>query len=139
MDERFKRLFINPPCRSASARVDYKLEQLLQGGSFASITLAWDRHVELNDLDGDKQYDIGETFSDRGLNNLDIYLISTDRNNETVCSSVSEVDSVEHIFCPVPETGSYKIRIHYRQQVNESVQPYILAWWTLPTPPLIIN
>ena len=95
--------------------------------------------MELKDLDGDKEYDIGETFSDRDLNNLDIYLISTDRNNETVCSSVSEVDSVEHIFCPIPETGSYKIRVHYRQQVNESVQPYILAWWTLPTPPLIIN
>lgn len=118
----------------SKSHVDYKLEQPLQGGSFASITLAWDRHVELNDLDGDKQYDIGETFSDRGLNNLDIYLMSTDTNSnrKSICSSVSEADSVEHIFCPVPETGSYKIRVHYRQQVNESVQPYALAWWTLP-------
>ncbi len=36
------------------------------------------------------------------LNNLDVYLVKENgKNNEVViCDSVSEVDSVEHIFCP---------------------------------------
>ncbi|MCL1471575.1 S8 family serine peptidase [Argonema antarcticum] len=118
----------------ANASVDYVLDKPLQQGSFASITLAWDRMVELNDTDNNNQYDIGETFRDRGLNNLDLYLIPADTNDNgpKACASVSEVDSVEHIFCPVPKTGRYKIRVQYRQKVNEASQPYALAWWTVP-------
>ena len=52
--------------------------------------------------------------------------------NSSVCASVSDVDSIEHIFCPVPATGQYKIRVQYRQQLNEEIQPYALAWWTVP-------
>ena len=112
---------------------DYVLEKPLQKDSFASITLAWDRLVELNDENDNKQFDVGEDFNDRGLNNLDIYLMSADSDDirRSICASVSEVDSVEHIFCKVPETGRYKIRVHYRQQVNEATQAYGLAWWTL--------
>ena len=118
----------------AKSSVDYELEKPLQEGSFVSISVAWDRLVELDDSDGDEQYDVGETFRDRGLNNLDIYLMPADekKTKKSVCSSVSEVDSMEHIFCPVPKTGAYKIRVSYREQVNESVQPYGLAWWTVP-------
>ncbi len=119
----------------AKSSVDYELEQPLAKDSFVSISLTWDRLVELEDLDGDEQYDVGETFRDHGLNNLDIYLMPADekKTKKSVCSSVSEADSVEHIFCPVPETGYYKIRVHYREQMNESVQPYGLAWWTVPS------
>ncbi|MGK7874565.1 MAG: S8 family serine peptidase [Xenococcaceae cyanobacterium] len=118
----------------ANSYQDYVLEQPLQQGSFASITLAWDRLVELNDLNNNEQYDIGESFSDRGLNNLDIYLMPVDENNtiRSVCASVSTVDSVEHIFCPIPTTGSYKIRVQYSRQVNKESQSYALAWWTAP-------
>jgi len=110
------------------------LEQPLKAGSFVSLTLAWERLVDLDDKNKNNAFDVGESFRDRGLNNLDLYLVPADDDgtNKSVCSSVSEVDSVEHIFCPVPTAGRYKIRVQYRQQVNEASQPYALAWWTVP-------
>lgn len=112
---------------------DYVLEQPLQGGSFISVTLAWDRRVTLQDTNNSELYDVGETFRDEGLNNLDIYLMRADDTDtaDSVWSSVSEVDSVEHIFHEIPETGRYKIRVVYRDQVNQPVQSYALAWWGL--------
>jgi hypothetical protein len=116
------------------ASQDYVLEQPLKEGSFVSLTLAWERLVDLDDKNKNNAFDVGESFRDRGLNNLDLYLVPADDDgtNKSVCSSVSEVDSVEHIFCPVPTAGRYKIRVQYRQQVNEASQPYALAWWTVP-------
>jgi hypothetical protein len=110
------------------------LKQSLKQGSFVAITLAWNRFVELNDANKNDQYDVGETFRDRGLNNLDLYLISAESNApaSNICTSISDVDSVEHIFCPVPKTGNYKIRVQFRQKVNKTTQPYALAWWTVP-------
>jgi subtilisin family serine protease len=118
---------------SANAHQDYVLEQPLKQNSFVSITMTWDRVVELNDDNENQQYDIGEDFSDRGLNNLDISLMSADETNpaKSICESISDVDSVEHIFCPVPQSGRYKIRVSYRQQINQNTQPYALAWWTV--------
>ncbi len=119
----------------ASSLKDYVLEKPLRKKSFVALTLTWDRLVELEDANKNKVYDVGESFRDRGLNNLDLYLMSADENDtsKSVCSSVSEVDSVQHIFCPVPADGRYKIRVQYRKQVNEASQPYALAWWTVPT------
>jgi hypothetical protein len=113
---------------------DYVLEQPLQQGSFVSVTLAWDRLVELQDKNNNQRYDVGESFSDRGLNNLDIYLmrVEDDDISKSIWSSQSDVDSVEHIFQEIPATGRYKIRVQYRQKVNEETQPYALAWWTVP-------
>ena len=111
---------------------EYLLDKPLQKRSFVSITLVWDRLVELRDKNRNGQYDAGEIFSNRGLNNLDLYLIKADAKNDKdgiVCSSISFVDSVEHIFCPVPTTGKYKIRVHFQQQINEPTQSYALAWW----------
>jgi hypothetical protein len=115
---------------------DYVLEKPLKEKSFVSLTLAWDRLVELEDTNKNSAFDIGESFRDRGLNNLDLYLMSADENNtgKSACSSISEVDSVQHIFCQVPATGRYKIRVQYRKQVNEASQSYALAWWTVPAP-----
>ncbi|MBW4508428.1 MAG: S8 family serine peptidase [Scytonematopsis contorta HA4267-MV1] len=113
---------------------EYVLAKPLQKGSFVSITLAWDRLVELNDKNQNQQYDLEETFSDRGLNNLDLYLVRADAPNiaVAVCSSTSDIDSVEHIYCPIPANGNYKIRVQYQKQVNQPTQPYALAWWTVP-------
>ncbi|MEA5620080.1 S8 family serine peptidase [Cronbergia sp. UHCC 0137] len=118
---------------NADASVEYALEKPLKQDSFVAITLTWNRLVELNDLNQNQKYDLDETFSDRGLNNLDLYLVKADAKNSDsgiVCSSISQIDSVEHIFCPVPTKGNYKIRVQFRQQVNEPTQPYALAWWT---------
>ncbi len=118
----------------ASSFKDYVLEKPLKEGSFVSLTLAWNRLVELEDKNKNNAYDVGESFRDRGLNNLDLYLIPAEENDtaKSVCASISEVDSVQHIFCPVPAAGRYKIRVEYRKQVNEASQPYGLAWWTVP-------
>ncbi len=111
---------------------DYHLQQPLVKGDHIAITLTWDRLVMLNDFNRNGKYDLGENFRDRGLNNLDLYLIP---ENESInlrysCASISYEDSIEHIFCPVPKTGKYKIRVHYRRQINEPVQKYGLAWWS---------
>jgi hypothetical protein len=113
---------------------DYVIEQPLEEGSFISATLAWNRLVELQDTNQNKLYDLDETFEDKGLNNLDVYLMEADEDDtdDSIWSSSSEVDSVEHIFHQIPETGQYKLRVVYRDRVNEAVQPYALAWWAAP-------
>ncbi|MGJ3254241.1 MAG: S8 family serine peptidase [Elainellaceae cyanobacterium] len=113
---------------------DYVLEQSLEADSFVSITLAWNRYVTLNDENSNGRYDIGETFDDQGLNDLNLYLMPADEDDidASIWSSVSEVDSIEHIFQKIPESGRYKIRVVYANQVNDEVQPYALAWWTAP-------
>jgi hypothetical protein len=118
---------------NANSAKEYVLEKSFKKNSFVAITLSWDRLVELNDKDNNQEYDIGETFKDKGLNNLDVYLVKANgKSNEVVvCDSVSEIDSVEHIFCPVPTNGNYKIRVRFQKQVNEAIQPYGLAWWTV--------
>lgn len=113
--------------------IEYIISQPLRKNSFVSITLVWDRLVELNDKNINKRYDKGETFRDRGLNDLDLYLVeaknSTQKNH--VCASTSKIDNIEHIFCQVPASGEYKIRVKYNRQINEPIQPFALAWWTL--------
>ncbi|PZV08955.1 MAG: peptidase S8 and S53 subtilisin kexin sedolisin [Leptolyngbya sp.] len=116
---------------------DYEFADALVAGSFFSATLAWERVVDLVDANGNGLYDLGEGFSDRGLNNLDLYLMPAGEDDITksVWSSVSEVDSVEHIFYQIPETGRYKLRVVYQQQAHsEPTQPYALAWWSVPAP-----
>jgi Subtilase family len=112
---------------------DYVLAEPLPANSFVSLTLAWDRLVELIDTNSNDRYDLGENFRNRGLNNLDVYLlpVGEDNNTKYTCASMSDTDSAEHIFCKVPASGQYKIRVQYRQRVNESEQPYALAWWTV--------
>jgi hypothetical protein len=117
---------------AASTSVDYILAKSLKANSFVAVTLTWDRLIELEEKNKNQIFEEGEIFRDRGLNNLDLYLVKEDGTNVATCSSVSEVDSVEHIFCPVPAAGKYKIRVQYKQQVNEVKQPYALAWWTAP-------
>ena len=118
----------------ANSAKDYVLSTPLKQGSYVAITLVWDRLVELRDKNQNGEFDVGEGFRDRGLNNLDLYLLNAESNAAVshICTSTSEVDSIEHIFCPVPTTGNYKIRVRFRQQVNQPSQPYAIAWWTVP-------
>jgi subtilisin family serine protease len=116
---------------------DYVFEAPLQQGSYLSATLAWERVVELVDENRNGLYDLGETFDDRGLNNVDLFLMRAEDDDiaNSLWSSESEVDSVEHIFYQIPATGQYKLRVVYRQQVHdEPTQPYALAWWAVTAP-----
>jgi subtilisin family serine protease len=119
---------------TAPAYRDYVIDAPLVAGSYASITLAWNRDVSLVDGNDNGVYDLGEVFNDAGLNNLDLYLMPVDATDTTdsIWSSVSQVDSMEHIFYPIPETGRYKIRVVYRDQVNQPMEDYAIAWWTVP-------
>lgn len=124
-----------PRTQSANLSQDYVFAEPLQGGSYLSATLAWERLVVLNDANGNGVFDMSESFEDRGINNLDLYLLPADEDNlaNSVWSSVSTVDSVEHIFTQIPTTGRYKLRVVYRQQVpDELAQDYALAWWAVP-------
>ncbi len=120
----------------ANAYQEYLLEQPVSAGSFVSISLTWNRWVDLVDGNNNDKYDIGEGFRDRGLNNLELYLMAADETDtrKSIWSSVSKVDSTEHIYHPIPQTGRYKIRVYFRDRLNESSQPYSLAWWTTTTP-----
>jgi subtilisin family serine protease len=113
---------------------DYQLGSPLAVGSFVAITLAWDRQVELLDSNKNGEFEDGESFLDRGLNNLDIYLMHSSDNDirQSIWSSTSNVDSVEHIFHQITSSGTYKIRVQMRDQQNTLSQPYALAWWTAP-------
>ena len=113
---------------------DYFLDRPMVANSWVSITLAWDRLVELQDNNGNGEYDLGEKFRDRGLNQLDLYLMRADENNpdRSIWSSVSAVDSVQHIFHQIRDPGKYKIRVYFRRAMNLPHQDYALAWWTVP-------
>jgi hypothetical protein len=113
---------------------DYVLDKPLKMGSFVSATLTWQRHVDLVDTNKNGTFDLGESFRDRGLNHLNLYLMPAEATNtaQAIWSSESPIDSVEHIFHAIPSAGRYKLRVQYQEQVNEPSQPYGLAWWSSP-------
>lgn len=108
---------------------DYVFEQPLKGDSYLSATLSWERQVELNSED--EYFDLGETFVGNSLANFDLYLMpaTSDDISQSIWSSVSTEDSLEHIFIPIPEDGRYKLRV---VQKDMNRQPYALAWWAQP-------
>ena len=114
--------------------VDYAISPALKANSYISLTLAWDRRVDLQDRNLNGKFDLKETFVDRGLNNLDLYLMPAAEQDtrRSIASSVSNVDSVEHIFHKIPRSGQYKIRVVFRSQINEPTQAFALAWWSVP-------
>ena len=110
---------------------DYVFEQPLEGGSYVSATLSWQRFVDLQS--SDDYYEAGDRFVGQALSNFDLYLLPADASDvsQSVWSSISSEDSVEHIFIPVPADGRYKLRVVQNQPVKVA-QPYALAWWTKP-------
>jgi subtilisin family serine protease len=118
---------------AANTYRDYILDRPLKENSFVAITLTWDRRVELQDINGNNEYDLGEEFLDRGLNHLELYLMRADddRLDRHVSASISPVDSTQHIFHQVRDAGKYKIRVYFRKAINLPKQNYALAWWTV--------
>jgi hypothetical protein len=111
---------------------DYIFTKPLEANSFVSATLTWDRQVKLNDKNGNALYDIGEDFTDQGLNKLELYLMRSQDNDisASVWSSVSQVDNLQHIFIKIPNTDKYKLRVVFKSpQKNQPNQRYGLAWW----------
>lgn len=115
----------------AGAVNKYPLADTVASGNFVSLTLAWDRQVKLDDGDNDGLYDVGESFQEVGLTNLDLHLLPRGATSLTqaVAASISVVDNVEHLFFPVPSSGQYEIWVSQVDAPLES-QNYALAWWT---------
>ena len=120
---------------AATQSQDYVFDQPLQAGSYLAATLTWERLVALNDTNNNGLYDLGESFTGEGLNDLNLYLMRAEDDDTaaSVWSSESEADSLEHIFYQIPTTGRYKLRVVYQQQVTDQAsQPFALAWWAVP-------
>lgn len=123
----------NAPTDDAAVEyADYVIDVPLNGDSYFSATLTWERKVSLADTNKNGLYDIGESFESAGLNNLNLYLMPVDEDDisASVGSSISQVDSTEHIFTQIPRSGRYKLRVVYNQNVApDDAQDYAVAWW----------
>jgi hypothetical protein len=126
----------------AGVNVKYVFNTPLVKDSYISITLAWDRLVTLNDGNANGLYNVGESFTDHGLIDMDLFLLpkgSTDIS-QAVWGSESLVDSVEHIFWKIPASGEYEFWVSQRSGASSS-QAYAVAWWAValdqqePPPP----
>ncbi len=119
----------------------YVLDTPLVAGNFISITLAWDREVELTIDDG--SFAINDTFEDGDLTNLDLYLIPSGETNigEEIAISESSDSSVEHMLVEIPFDGDYDIWV-FRNEQFAPAQDYGIAWQyglapDLPAPNLL--
>lgn len=117
---------------------DYIFQNPLKAGHDLVATLTWDRVVELVDRNQNQAYDLEESFQDRGLPNLNLYLMPAAETDtaRSLWSSESAVDNLEHLFFRVPTTGEYKLRVAWKPQspqgsINTPIH-YGLAWWTAP-------
>jgi hypothetical protein len=123
----------------------YVFAQKLVGGSFISITLAWDRHVVFdNDVDMDGEFDIGDTFNestanppnDDQINDLDLYLLPKGAPDffNPIASSESAEGTLEHIFFQIPTTGEYEFWVNQFDGDIPGGQDYAVAWWAVTFP-----
>ncbi len=127
----------------------YRFNEPLAGGSFVSITLAWDRVVNFDTNEGTAGYDVGDTFvdykdtdapgdlpSDSQINDLDIYF--QERGAPTIFSalamSLSPQGNLEHLFFQVPADGDYEFWVVQHDEDIGGVQNYGVAWWTAGVP-----
>jgi hypothetical protein len=121
----------------------YAFSQPLLGGSFLSITLAWDRHVEFQtDTAPFNEFNIGDTFqpsmspafapeNDDQINDLDIHLLPKGALNlgAEIATSFSAVGTLEHLFFRIPVTGEYEFWINQFDADIAGGQDYAVAWW----------
>ena len=122
----------------------YQFAGELEGGSFISITLAWDRVVSFaTDTAPMGQYNAGDTFAeyvddgisppdDSVINDLDIFLLPKFAANisQSIALSDSAVGTVEHLFFQIPTTGEYEFWVRQHDTDVGTNQNYAVAWWT---------
>jgi len=120
----------------------YVFDKPLRGGSYVSITLAFDRRVNLDvDNDSDGLYDDGDTFeeynidsphADDVISDLDLYLLpkgSID-TSEAIAASISNDSTIDHIFLQIPTTGEYEFWVNtWDDDAGAFYRDYAVAWW----------
>ena len=121
---------------------NYFFNTPLVANSFISITLCWDRIVNLVDGNSNGLFDAGDSFSTPGaalaLADLDLFLYKKNTVSglftDLVTRSSSGVDSTEHIFFKLTQTGDYAITVSHLFGAAVSTE-YGLAWWAaVPEP-----
>jgi hypothetical protein len=111
----------------------YAIKPKLVGDSFISITLAWDRVVNLIDNNANGKYDAGEGFVEPHLFDLDLFLVPK-ATQQPIDESISVKYNVEHIFFRLP-AGDAEYEIWVRQtDTPGGTMLYALAWWAFPKP-----
>ncbi|MCH7750805.1 MAG: S8 family serine peptidase [Planctomycetes bacterium] len=121
----------------------YLIDTPLTEGDLISITLAWDREVELTVDDG--VFSAGDTFvgssdpntADDMINDLDLLLVEKDTFVQSL-ESASFVGTTEHIFAQVPFDGEFEIWVIQEDADIAGGQDYGLAWWYGVAPALAI-
>jgi hypothetical protein len=101
----------------------------LNEGDYVAATLAWDRILFLEF--GGSEYVPNDSFIDAGFWNLDLHLVNIG-TGETVASSTSSVENLEHIFARIPTTGTYRLDVDLNEEDGNYNVPYALAWWSGP-------
>lgn len=124
----------------------YEFTDPLPEDSFVSITVAWDRIVELDDTFGvnPDQFDSGESFSVNGLgfNDLNIRLHSpgADILDVPIASSMSTDSNLEHLFFQIPATGNYEFWVEELfDDLGTGGTDYAVAWWAYDGPGLVMG
>lgn len=116
-------------------------QQEILGGSFISITLAFDRKVVFDTDNGTPDFfDAGDTFLPSSsfipgqdqISDLDLYLLpkGAEDISEAIAQSISYDSTIDHIFFQIPATGEYEFWVH---QYDDDAGPvnYGIAWWAL--------
>jgi hypothetical protein len=104
----------------------YPLQNLGEG--YISITLVWDRIVDLTDAIPNGKYDPGEPLTARDLPDLDLYLMPAGATDfsQNIWSSNSAVYNVEHIFFQLDRSRPVEIWVLQHSAMGAD---YALAWW----------
>jgi hypothetical protein len=132
----------------------YVFAQQLTVGMFVSVTLAWDRRVDLdNDAGTPGAFNANDTFTtsmspsfdpenDDQINDLDLHFLPQGAISTAteVAASISAVGTVEHIFFRIPATGNYEFWVsQFDQEMFAAGQDYAVAWWFGTAPPLVVQ
>ncbi|MEX2170911.1 MAG: S8 family serine peptidase [Pirellulales bacterium] len=116
---------------------EYVFEDPLPAGSFVSITLAWDRIVNLDmDAGTTGEYDVNDTFESVGFNDLDIYLLPQGSTtiDDAVWSSISADSNLEHLFFQIQTTDMYEFWAYEFDSPIQLGTDYAIAWWAFNGP-----
>lgn len=131
----------------------YVFSQQLTAGMFVSITLTWDRRVNLmTDNPPTNVFNIGDSFApstspsffpenDDQINDLDLFLLPQGAINANAARALSDstVGTVEHIFFRIPTTDNYEFWVNQFDADIAGGQDYAVAWWFGTAPPLVVQ
>jgi protocatechuate 3,4-dioxygenase beta subunit len=114
----------------------YGFANTLKGGSYVSLTMTWNRDVQLAVPRPDNLYTSDAEFTAQRLPNLDLYLMPKDATSlsQALWSSNSSKSNVEHIFYKLPPgDAQYEFWVR-RARSNDPPANYAIAWWAMAAP-----